>query len=50
MSRRKARQHLAEFHGATDIVTERCVEEVVAVMRLAGYVGADVGARPCGHQ
>jgi len=40
MSRHPARQHLARFYGATDIVTERGDEGVAKIKELTGGLGA----------
>ena len=55
MSRHKSRQDLAQFYGATEIVTERGVDGAAAVKRLTGGVGADavlecVGTNESMHQ
>lgn len=55
MSRHKTRQDLAQFYGATDIVTERGEEGAAVVKRLTANVGADavlecVGTNESMHQ
>jgi threonine dehydrogenase-like Zn-dependent dehydrogenase len=55
MSRHKTRQDLAQFYGATDIVTERGEKGAAVVKRLTANVGADavlecVGTNESMHQ